>query len=99
MKILVLVRDGDIRHTVISALQTEKFEVLQPDSAKKAIATLETDPDIDLLIAEPCSPSDEKTCIVSYLKSSPRISWIPVVAVKAELDSDTLHMCLKLGVN
>ncbi len=99
MKILVLVRDIDIRSQVISALQKEKFEIIQPESAKRAIALVESDPSIDMIIAEPCPQGDERTCVIAFARNTPRLQWTPVIVVKGELDSDTLRSCLNLGVS
>ncbi len=79
--------------------ESGKFEIALFNTPYQAIQILETDKKIDLLMVAPEDIQIAKTDLLNYLKTSARLSWIPIILVGKSMDVDFVNYCLDGGIS
>lgn len=79
--------------------EARRFRIALFDTPYQAIQILETDKNIDLLIVAPEDIQVAKTDLLNYLKTSARLSWIPMILIGQGMNVDFVHYCLDSGIS
>jgi CheY-like chemotaxis protein len=82
----VLVADDDVRNVfaLASALERHGVEVLFAENGHEAIAALETDPDVDLVLMDIMMPELDGYEAMRRIRSDPRFTRLPIISLTAK---------------
>jgi two-component system, cell cycle response regulator DivK len=82
MSLILLVEDHPTNRKLLRDILQLQFEVLEADSAEKALELLQTDLP-DLILMDMQLPGMDGLSLIRRLKTDPRQSAIPIIAVSA----------------
>jgi DNA-binding NtrC family response regulator len=80
-------------------VESRQFEIALFDTPYQAIQILENDKKIDLVMVAPEDIQNAKTDLLGYLKTSARLSWIPIILIGKNMDVDFVNYCLDCGIS
>ena len=78
-------------------LKQNKYDVLTENSVDRSIATILSNPGIDLVVSDLDVPEQGGLYLLDYLKSRPRLEKLPVIIASVALQKETVQVCLILG--
>jgi CheY-like chemotaxis protein len=83
LAILVVEDDPDIREAVVTALETEGFQVLSAENGARALEVLGAMPHPSLILADLMMPVMDGWQLIRALRHDDRFATLPVVVVSA----------------
>ncbi|NOY89020.1 MAG: response regulator [FCB group bacterium] len=97
MKIL-LVDDEPITIKVVTKLlNNNNYDVIQANNGKSAIAELNKNSFIDMIISDIVMPEMDGFQLLKYIKSKDNLNKIPVLITSSSDDKDSVIKCIQLG--
>jgi CheY-like chemotaxis protein len=97
----ILVAEDDVRTAfALSQLLSEKgIEVLLAHDGKQALETLQTDPEIDLVLMDIMMPVMDGLEAIRRIRQMPDGAKIPVIALTAKAMKGDREKCIQAGAN
>jgi signal transduction histidine kinase/DNA-binding response OmpR family regulator len=97
----VLVADDDVRNvfSLTKALQAHKMEVLSAADGKEALRLLEENPDVSIVLMDMMMPEMDGYETTSIIRSNPKFTGLPVIAVTAKAMTGDRERCIKAGAS
>ena len=97
MKIILVHNRVDYYESLNRVLRQNKYEVLIENSVDRSIATILSNPGIDLVVSDLDVPEQGGLYLLNYLKSRPRLEKLPVIIASIAPQKETVQVCLVLG--
>ncbi len=97
-RILYIEDNSDNRKLVRRVLEWEGYEVVEARDGTEALARLETEP-IDLALLDINMPDIDGYTLTTTIRSNPRFSRLPIVAVTANVMRGDRERSLEAGCN
>ncbi len=95
-RILYIEDNSDNRKLIRRVLEWEGYEVLEARDGTEALARLETEP-VDLALLDINMPDIDGYTLTSTIRSNPRFSHLPIVAVTANVMRGDRERSLQAG--
>jgi len=97
----ILVVDDDARNVLAltSALQAHSMEVLSAESGGQAIAILEQEPEIDVVLMDIMMPEMDGFETIRRLRAKPEFLHKPIIALTAKAMKGDLESCIAAGAS
>ena len=97
----VLVVDDDMRNAFALSrlLSDRKLRVTIVRSGAKALETLNTDPDIDLVLMDIMMPVMDGYETMQKVRAQPKFKSLPILALTAKAMKGDLEKCIAAGAN
>jgi PAS domain S-box-containing protein len=97
----ILLVDDDIRNifALTSALEQRGANIIVGRNGHEAIAQLETDPNIDLVLMDIMMPKMDGYEATRQIRKQKRFEKLPIIAVTAKAMRDDQEKCLEAGTN
>ena len=99
MKILIIDDDKTSRMVLRNILEKRKFEVIEAESAVKAIKILNADSFIDIVISDIMMPEVGGLQLLQHIRNTSKYKDIPVIMCSAQSDRDSVTKAAKLQVS
>jgi CheY-like chemotaxis protein/signal transduction histidine kinase len=97
----LLLADDDLRNTfaLMSALEPEGFEITVARNGKEALAALEADPTLELVLMDIMMPEMDGLEATRLIRANPRTRNMPVLALTAKAMKEDQEKCLEAGAS
>ncbi|MDP2311649.1 MAG: response regulator, partial [Pseudomonadota bacterium] len=97
----VLVVDDDMRniYALTSVLERQKMEVLYATDGRKALQTLETSPDVDIVLMDVMMPEMDGYETMQAIRKVPRFLGLPIIALTAKAMKGDREKCIEAGAS
>ena len=97
----ILVVDDDIRNifALTAALEQKSANVVVARNGKEALAKLEEDPRIDLVLMDIMMPEMDGFQATREIRKQKRFARLPIIAVTAKATKNDQARCMEAGVN
>ncbi|HYI02283.1 ATP-binding protein [Hyalangium sp.] len=97
----VLVVDDGIRDifALISAMESQKLEVLYAENGKAGLELLHAHPDVDAVLMDMMMPVMDGYETMRAIRQDPRFATLPIIAVTANAMKDDREKCLAAGAS
>jgi CheY-like chemotaxis protein len=97
----ILVVEDDVRNVfaLTSVLEPKGARVAIARSGKQALAALETEPRVDLVLMDIMMPEMDGLEATREIRKSPRWARLPIIALTAKAMPDDHQRCLEAGAN
>ncbi len=97
----ILLVDDDVRNifSLTSALEQKGIKVDVGRNGFEALARLDQNPDIDLVLMDVMMPGMDGLEATRRLRADPRFSKLPVIAITAKAMKDDQEQCMKAGAS
>ena len=97
----ILVVDDDIRniYALTAALEQKSANVVVARNGKEALAKLEGDPRIDLVLMDIMMPEMDGFQATREIRKQKRFARLPIIAVTAKATKNDQARCMEAGVN
>ena len=97
----ILVVDDDIRNifALTAALEQKSANVVVARNGKEALAKLEEDPRIDLVLMDIMMPEMDGFQATREIRKQKRFAKLPIIAVTAKATKNDQARCMEAGVN
>jgi CheY-like chemotaxis protein len=97
----ILVVDDDIRNifALTAALEQKSANVVVARNGKEALAKLEEDPRIDLVLMDIMMPEMDGFQATREIRKQKRFARLPIIAVTAKATKNDQATCMEAGVN
>ena len=100
MRKAVVVDDSRAIRMILSrTLRELGFEVREAGNGSEALATLNTGPSADLVMADWNMPVMDGLELLRSIRASPTLNKVPVVMVTTEAEIDQMTLALEAGAN
>ena len=96
-KILVVDDDLESVSKISNILKTAEYDILTSENVKKAIDTLNTQSEIDLVISDIVLPDVDGFKLLEYIQNTPRLVDIPTLITSTNQDHESVTRSIKLG--
>jgi CheY-like chemotaxis protein/signal transduction histidine kinase/HAMP domain-containing protein len=95
----VLIVDDDIRNifALTSALEQHQMKTLSAETGRDAIAILEANPDIDIVLMDVMMPDMDGLDTIRHIRRNPALRDIPIIAVTAKAMKGDREKCIEAG--
>jgi CheY-like chemotaxis protein len=95
----VLIVDDDIRNifALTSVLEWHNMEILSAETGRDAIALLQSEPDVDIVLMDIMMPEMDGMEATRAIRKIPRFQNLPIVAVTAKAMKGDREKCIEAG--
>jgi phosphoserine phosphatase RsbU/P len=97
--LLVVDDDPDILRVVRFYLSKQRYHVHTAESGREAIAVLQREPDVELILSDVMMPEMSGLDLLTAVRDDPRFSEIPVILISAEGETSKKVAGLNLGAD
>ena len=97
----VLIADDDVRNifSLTKALEVHGMKVISAMDGKEAMAALEKNPEIDVVLMDMMMPEMDGYETIREIRASPRFQGLPVLAVTAKAMMGDREKCIAVGAS
>jgi CheY-like chemotaxis protein/signal transduction histidine kinase/CHASE3 domain sensor protein len=97
----VLIVDDDMRNifALSKALRTRKLDVTMAQDGYKALAQLDANPDVDLVLMDIMMPGMDGYETIRRIREQPRFARLPIIAVTAKAMTGDREKCIEAGAS
>jgi CheY-like chemotaxis protein len=95
----VLIVDDDMRNifALATVLEEHAMETMSADNGRDAIRTLQSDPDIDIVLMDIMMPEMDGMETIRQIRRDPKLKNLPIVAVTAKAMKGDREKCIEAG--
>ncbi|MFL5395535.1 MAG: response regulator, partial [Myxococcales bacterium] len=97
----VLVVDDDVRNifALASVLESQGLEVVYAENGKDGIATLERNPDVDVVLMDVMMPEMDGYETMRAIRKDPNFKSLPIIAITAKALKEDREKCITAGAS
>lgn len=97
----VLLVDDDMRNifSITSVLNEKQMVVIDAENGKEALARINDDPDIDIVLMDIMMPEMDGYEAIRAIRRDPRFKNLPVIAMTAKVMPGDQEKCIQAGAN
>ena len=97
----VLIVDDDMRNifALSKALRTRKLDVTMAQDGYKALAQLDANPEVDLVLMDIMMPGMDGYETMRRIREQPRFARLPIIAVTAKAMTGDREKCIEAGAS
>jgi CheY-like chemotaxis protein len=97
----VLVVDDDVRNifAITSVLESHGLDVLYAENGRDGIATLERNPDVDVVLMDVMMPEMDGYETMRAIRSDPAHKALPIIAITAKALKEDRERCIQAGAS
>jgi len=97
----VLVVDDDIRNifAMTSILEPQKMEILSAETGKSALETLQSTPDVDVVLMDIMMPDMDGYDTMRAIRKQTRFRSLPIIALTAKAMKGDREKCIEAGAS
>jgi signal transduction histidine kinase/CheY-like chemotaxis protein/HAMP domain-containing protein len=97
----VLVVDDDVRNifALASVLEAQGLEVVYAENGKDGIATLERNPDVDVVLMDVMMPEMDGYETMRAIRKDPNFKSLPIIAITAKALKEDREKCIVAGAS
>lgn len=97
----ILIVDDDIRNVfaLSSVLENYKIQVVVAENGREGVETLESTPDIDLVLMDIMMPEMDGYEAMQMIRSMPKHHNLPIIALTAKAMKDDREKCIEAGAS
>src|SRR4051794_222952 len=97
----VLVVDGDVRNifAIASVLESQGLEVVYAENGKDGIATLERNPDVDVVLMDVMMPEMDGYETMRAIRKDANFKSLPIIAITAKALKEDREKCITAGAS
>lgn len=99
MKILVQLNDRSVLDQLKLALEGDDFSLVCADSFRKAMAVVEENRNIDVIIVGSAADDSDAVRLIRTVKTSQRLNLVPIMVIGESIGADEVRTFLALDVN
>jgi CheY-like chemotaxis protein len=97
----VLIADDDVRNifSLTRALEQHKMQVVASIDGKEALSSLESNPDIDIILMDMMMPEMDGYETITRIRKNPKYKNLPIIAVTAKAMTGDREKCIQAGAS
>jgi CheY-like chemotaxis protein len=97
----VLVVDDDVRNifALASVLESQGLEVVYAENGRDGIATLERNPDVDVVLMDVMMPEMDGYETMRAIRKDPNFKSLPIIAITAKALKEDREKCITAGAS
>lgn len=97
----VLIADDDVRNifSLTRALEQHKMQVVAAIDGKEALSSLESNPDIDIILMDMMMPEMDGYETITRIRKNPKYKNLPIISVTAKAMTGDREKCIQAGAS